>query len=504
MFERLTQGFSTARERLAGVRELDAENIAEALRDVRASLLEADVDYAVVKDFLTRVEERALGEKIKTRATDAAGRSLRTTPGQHFVAICERELAELMGPVDASLARGAQKEISVMLVGLQGVGKTTAAAKLARHLARQGRRPLLVAADVYRPAAVQQLEQLAARIEVPVHKGEAGTPPPEICAAALALAKTRGYDAIIYDTAGRLAIDENLMRELAEIRERVKPANTLLVCDALMGRDAVNVAKTFSEQITLDGVLLTKIDGDARGGAALAIKAVTGVPIKFLSTGESLERLEAFRPEGLASRILGMGDVVGLVEDFEAAVDEEEAAQAEANAARLLKGRFTLEDMLTQLKLVQRMGSLKDLLGKLPGFGSFANQIEGSELKKVESMIFSMTPGERQRPEVIDKSRASRIARGSGHNTSEVRNLVKRFNQMRDMFAGFGKGGGLLGKIPGFGSLAGAGGADPRALLQANTPQSGGAPRPVSAEKRNQQKRKRKQARKDRKRGRRR
>jgi signal recognition particle subunit SRP54 len=502
MLETLTNGFKNARERLAGVRALNPENIEEALRDVRMSLLEADVDFAVVKDFLARVKERALGEKVETRVRDAQGRVHRITPGQAFVKICEEELAELMGPVDPELARGENGAVSVMLVGLQGVGKTTVAAKLARHLQKQGRRPLLVAADVYRPAAVLQLEQLGAKIGVPVHKGAEGDGPAAICDAARTRARDAGFDAIVYDTAGRLAIDDALMTELEEITERTHPANTLLVCDALMGRDAVNVAKAFSERLDLDGLVLTKLDGDARGGAALAVKAVTGVPIKFLGTGETVDRLEAFRPEGLASRILGMGDIVGLVQDFEDVVD---AKKAEEDAERLLKGQFGMDDLLTQLRTIQKMGPLRDVLGKLPMFGSVAEQVDERELTKVEAMIQSMTVAERNRPELIDKSRAARIARGSGRRPREVTDLIGRFGQMREMMASLGGSGGLLSKVPGMGRLAGAGGPadlDPGALLG-----GGGGNRKLrrksEARTRSAAKRKRKQAKKSRRKGRR-
>jgi len=502
MLEMLTKGFKSAHEKLSGVRELTEQNVDEALRDVRMSLLEADVDFQVVKDFLGRVKERGLGERVETRVRDAQGRSHRITPGQHFVKICEEELTALMGPVDTELKRGESGVVSVMLLGLQGVGKTTVAAKLARHLAGEGRRPLLVAADVYRPAAVLQLEQLGASIEVPVHAGVEGESPAAICAAAEERARREGFDALVYDTAGRLAIDDELMRELEEISEGSSPANTLLVCDALMGRDAVNVARGFSERLELDGLVLTKLDGDARGGAALAVKAVTGVPIKFLGTGEALDRLEAFRPEGLASRILGMGDIVGLVQDFEAVVDEK---QAEEDAERLLRGQFGMDDLLTQLRTLQKMGPLSDVLGKLPMFGSLADQVDERELTKVGAMIHSMTPGERTRPDVIDKSRAARIARGSGHKTKEVTDLVDRFSQMREMMASLG-GGGLLSKIPGMGRLAGSGGAgigdlDPNALLAAGAGNRR-MRRSSQAKQRSQQKRKRKQARKSRRKGR--
>jgi signal recognition particle subunit SRP54 len=507
MLETLTRGFTAAREKLRGVRELTEENIDQALRDVRASLLEADVDFVVVKGFLAKVKERALGEKIETRVQDASGKQLRLTPGQKFVAVCEEELSALMGPVDSSLARGPGGVVSVMLIGLQGVGKTTVAAKLARHLQRAGRRPLLVAADIYRPAAIQQLETLGASIDVPVHKGAEGEAPPAICASAAERARAQGFDAIIYDTAGRLAIDEDLMQELQDVTARVAPANTILVCDALMGRDAVQVAQAFHERLALDGLILTKLDGDARGGAALAVKAVTGVPIKFVGTGETVDRLEEFRPEGLASRILGMGDVVGLVKDFEQVADQQEAEEA---AQRMLKGRFTLEDLLSQLKTIQRMGPLREVFGKLPMFGSLADQVDERELVKVEAMIRSMTPLERADPDVINKSRASRIARGSGRRSKEVSQLVQRFRQMRDMMGSLGGGGmgGLLSKVPGLGRLMGGGmppGFDPTALMGGGGGVPGaaaGAKRRDDTRQRQAQKRKRKQARKDRRKGR--
>ena len=507
MLETLTRGFTAARERLQGVRELSEENVDAALQEVRSSLLEADVDFAVVKGFLARVKERGLGEKVRTRARDKSGKLLRVTPGQHFVGICQEELIALMGPVDTRLARDARGVTSVMLFGLQGVGKTTVAAKLARHLQRQGRKVLLVAADVQRPAAVLQLQQLGERIEVPVHVGAAGEAPPAICTAAAERARRQGFDAVVYDTAGRLAVDDELMQELAAVRAGVEPANSLLVCDALMGRDAVNVAQAFAERIPLDGLILTKLDGDSRGGAALAVKAVTGVPIKFLGTGESLDRIETFRPEGLASRILGMGDIVGLVEDFDAVVDEREAEEAEEDAERILKGRFGMDDLLKQLRLIQRMGPLRDVMAKMPGIGKLAEHVDEGELGKVQAMIHSMTPGERTRPEVIDRSRASRIARGSGRQQSEVADLVKRFSQMREMMAALGGGGagGLLSKIPGLGRMAPAGGFDPSMLAGLGGPT--GRTRPLSAtaeaRRRKDAKKKRKNARKARQKGRR-
>jgi signal recognition particle subunit SRP54 len=413
-----------------------------------------------------------------------------------------------MGPVDSSLQR-TRGSTSIMLAGLQGVGKTTVAAKLANHLRKQGRKPLLVAADIYRPAAVEQLKTLGASIDVPVHVGAEGDKPPEICAAGWQRARSEGRDAIIYDTAGRLALDDDLMLELEEIKARVEPANTLLVCDALMGRDAVNVAQAFAERIPLDGVVLTKLDGDARGGAALAIKAVTGVPIKFLGTGESVDRLEEFRPEGLASRILGMGDIVGLVKDFEEVVDEK---QAEADAERILKGQFTLDDLLTQLRTIQKMGPLREVFSKMPMFGGIADQVDEGELGKVESMIHSMTRKERSEPDVINKSRAQRIAKGSGRRTREVLDLVGRFKQMREMMGSLGAPGGLLSRIPGMGNMLGGGGPglgagmDPSALLAGGGGPGmmapGGAGRPRSARADSQRKSKRQQARKARQKGR--
>ena len=507
MLETLTQGFTNAREKLAGVRQLTEENIDQSLRDVRMSLLEADVDFAVVKGFLATVKERALGEKVETRARDASGRSVKVTPGQHFVKICEEELTALMGPVDPELAQGPGGVVSLMLVGLQGVGKTTVAGKLARHLQGKKRRPLLVAADVYRPAAVLQLQQLGERLDVAVHSGAEGESPAAICAAACERARAEGYDAIIYDTAGRLAIDDALMKELREISEETSPANTLLVCDSLMGRDAVNVAKAFREKLDIQGLILTKLDGDARGGAALAIKAVTGVPIKFLGTGEALDRLEEFRPEGLASRILGMGDIVGLVKDFEEVVDEKEA---EADTERLLEGKFGLEDLLKQLRTIQKLGPLREVMAKLPMFGGLAEQVDESELGRVEALIQSMTPAERAQPEIIEKRRSARIARGSGRRSKDVRDLIERFVQMRGMMANLGKKGGLLSKIPGMGRMAGDGDMDPASLMAAmggggGFGDAGGGPsQRVLAKTRVRSKGKRKQARKARRKNRKR
>jgi signal recognition particle subunit SRP54 len=507
LLENLTKGFKSATERFRGVRELSEDNVDEALRDVRMSLLEADVDFGVVKDFLSKVKDRSLGEKVRTQTKDARGRKVRVSPGQHFVAICEQELTDLMGPVDPSLEKS-DGLVSVMLIGLQGVGKTTVAAKLANHMKKRGRRPLLVAADVYRPAAVKQLQTLGESIGIPVYAGGEGDLPPQICRDAAKKAKNDGRDAILYDTAGRLAIDDELMSELEQIVESVEPANTLLVCDALMGRDAVNVAEAFKQRLALDGVVLTKLDGDARGGAALAVKAVTGVPIKFIGTGEAVDRLEEFRPEGLASRILGMGDIVGLVQDFEAVVDEK---QAEEDAERILKGKFTLDDLVTQLKTIQKLGPLREVFAKMPGMGGFADQVDEKELVKVKAMIGSMTPAERRGPDIVEKSRAERIARGSGRKPKEVHDLINRFEQMRALMQqlGSGGGGGLLSKIPGMGggmpgNLAGAmpggmGGLNPGMMGEGA---GGGQTRARDAD--SKKKKKRKQQKKSRQKGRKR
>jgi signal recognition particle subunit SRP54 len=502
VLETVTQGFKNATERLRGVRELTEESIDEALRDVRMSLLEADVDLKVTRSFLARVKERSLGEKVQTRVKDQSGRKIRISPGQHFVKICEEELTELMGPVDTTLEKNAGL-VSILLAGLQGVGKTTVAAKLAVYLQKQGKKPLLVAADVYRPAAVDQLKTLGASIDVPVHHGAEGELPPSICKAAFARARSEGFNAIIYDTAGRLAVDDDLMAELEEIVRDVEPANKLLVCDALMGRDAVNVASAFAERIALDGVILTKLDGDARGGAALAVKAVTGVPIKFLGTGETVDRLEEFRPEGLASRILGMGDIVGLVKDFEEVVDEKEAQE---DAERILKGRFGLDDLLKQMRMIQKLGPLKEVFSKMPMFGQAADQVDESELTKVESMIQSMTRVERSDPKLINKSRASRIARGCGRSVSDIEGLVTRFMQMRKMMGNLGKQGGMLaglgGGAPAIGGTPGMmppAGMDPSMFLGARSGRSATKKRQDPQARKNKRKQQRNSRKKKRK-----
>ena len=330
MLETISKGFRSVKNRFQGKRELTPENIEEALREIRVSLLEADVDFKVVRGFISRVKEQAVGEVVRITA-GSGDKKIDVSPGDHFIKICQDELEALMGPVDTSLNYAAGIT-SIMMVGLQGAGKTTTTGKLARYLLDKGRRPLLVAADIYRPAAVEQLKVLGQSLDVPVYSAE-DTQPPQICKQAMELAKARGRDVVLFDTAGRLAIDDELMGELDDIKTLVKPENTLLVVDAMIGQDAVRTAKSFDERIGISGFIMTKLDGDARGGAALSIKAVTGRPIKFLGMGEGLDALEEFRPEGLASRIMGFGDIVGLMSDFDKVIDEE---KAEADAKKLL------------------------------------------------------------------------------------------------------------------------------------------------------------------------
>ncbi|HTN51609.1 MAG TPA: signal recognition particle receptor subunit alpha, partial [Anaeromyxobacter sp.] len=396
MLETVSKGFKAARNKLKGRTAITPEVVDDALRDIRVSLLEADVAFEVVKRFVARVREKAIGEVVDTKVKTDKG-VLRVTPQDHFVKICHDELEALMGPVDTSL-RFAEKgrPTGVMMVGLQGSGKTTTAGKIASKLLKEGKKPLLVAADVYRPAAVEQLRVLGERLGVPIFH-EAGVSPPEMCRHALEAAQRDRLPVVIYDTAGRLAIDEELMVELEEIRRGVAPENILLVADAMIGQDAVKTAAEFDRRLSLDGFILTKLDGDARGGAALSIKEVTGKPIKFLGVGESLDRLEEFRPEGLASRILGFGDIVGLVQDFEQHVDEE---TAEREAAKILSGDFTLVDFVNQIQLVRKMGPLGELMEKFPLFGELPEnfQFDDQALTRIVAMVDSMTQAERLRP----------------------------------------------------------------------------------------------------------
>jgi signal recognition particle subunit SRP54 len=528
MLETLSKGFRAARDRLQGITELDDANIDEALRDVRMSLLEADVEFKVTKAFLARVKEKALGETVKLRAR-AKGKKVKVSPGEHFIKICQDELTNLMGPVDVSLQFAKKGPTAVMMVGLQGSGKTTTTGKLARYLEKKRKRPLLVAADVYRPAAIEQLKVLGQRLDLPVYAEDSGEPP-GICERAMAHAHKLGRDVVLFDTAGRLAIDEPLMQELSEIKLRTGPPNIFLVVDAMMGQDAVSTAKSFHERLDLSGVILTKLDGDARGGAALSIKEVTGAPIKFLGMGESMDKLEEFRPEGLASRILGMGDVVGLMKDFEDVVD---AQQAEREALEMLQGRFDMQDFLKQIKTIQKMGSLADLFDKLPFFPDGLPDglvLDDRELVKIESMINSMTKAERNRPDLFitsqeevtkegkkqlknefNLSRIRRVAKGSGRSEDEVCELINKFATMKQVMLQMGSQSGLIGKIPGLKQLnqiKQLAGIDMDKLMEFSglqPPPEQQAPRhkfrpPKTSASRAKAKRKRKQARKSRKR----
>ncbi len=455
MLETLTKGFRTARLKLQGKTTLSEDNIATALRDVRVSLLEADVELGVVKAFLARVQERAVGEVVHLRAPKEERQRLpegvKITPADHFIKICHDELVDLMGPVDPSLDLDADPAI-IMMVGLQGSGKTTTAGKIARKLLHEGKKPLLVAADIYRPAAVDQLMTLGRKLGVPVFSIK-GMDPVQLCTLGVQQARNVGRDVVIFDTAGRLAIDNELMGELEQIKEKTKPGNILFVCDAMIGQDAVRTAAEFDRRLDFTGFVLTKLDGDARGGAALAIKEVTGKPIKFLGMGEGLDKLDEFRPEGLADRILGFGDVVGLMKDFEKVVDQE---TAENDAKRMLSGDFDYDQFLRQIYQIRKMGNLRAIFEKLPGMGELLNQIppealDDRELKKVEAMIQSMTKQERRNPDIVDQSRIRRIAKGSGRGVDEVEALQERFLQTRVMMSQLGQSGmfgGLGGGLP--------------------------------------------------------
>jgi len=405
---------------------VDEAAISNAMREIRLALLEADVNLDVVLDFVERVRERALGEEVL--------KSL--TPGQQVVKVVHEELIDLMGEDSTGLELG--KNGVVLLAGLQGSGKTTTAAKLARALRAQGRKPGLVAADLARPAAIDQLEQLGKQLDIPVYRTDTKDPV-EAARKGLERARADGLDAVIVDTAGRLQLDEDLMDELARVRDAVKPAATLLVLDAMTGQEAVNVATAFHERIAFDGVVLTKLDGDARGGAALSVRAVTGKPIVFISTGEKLDALEAFHPDRMASRILGMGDVLTLIERAEQASTADEQADMEA---RMRKGQFTFDDFLSAYKMLKRMGPLQGLLKMIPGAAQQLGnaEIDEGQMKRVEAIVLSMTPRERAIPHLIDGWRRERIAAGSGTTVQQVNQLLEGRKQMEKMMKSMGKG----------------------------------------------------------------
>jgi signal recognition particle subunit SRP54 len=455
MFEALSKGFRAAKNRLSNVTELTEENIEQALRDVRLSLLEADVEFNVVKRFLARVKESAIGDIVQ-RSAEVKGKKVTIGPSERFIKICQDELVGLMKADGDPLTFGVAPQLTgIMMVGLQGSGKTTTTAKLARLLEKDGKRPLLVAADVQRPGAVEQLKVLGERLNLPVFNVPGATPV-EICTKATSYARTLKCDTIIYDTAGRLAIDEALMQEIADIKLKTKPQNILLVVDAMIGQDAVKTAASFHERVGITGVVLTKLDGDARGGAALSVRDVTGAPVRFVGVGEGLDKLEAFRPDGMASRILGFGDIVGLMQDFEQVVDED---KAERDAKKLLEGKFTLDDFLEQISMLQQMGPLQDMFEKLPFFADSVPegfQVDDKELVKIKAMVSSMTRGERKRPQLFAEqpSRIRRVASGSGRTPKDVADLLQRFAFMQKMMGSIGQQASFLQKMPGMKQLA--------------------------------------------------
>jgi signal recognition particle subunit SRP54 len=475
MFEALSDRLGEVFERLRGKGRLTEADVDEALKEVRRALLAADVNFAVAKRFVEKVREQAVGEEVLSGLN----------PAQHVVKVVHDELIAVLGEPGRLSLEGSPAV--VMLVGLQGTGKTTLAGKLALQLRKSGSRPLLVAADMQRPAAVQQLQTLGKQIDVPVYTEPPGSSPPEICQRAIQHARQNGNTLVILDTAGRLHVDEPLMQELVEVRDRTRPGETLLVVDAMTGQEAVKVAEAFNQRLTINGLVLTRIDGDARGGAALSIREVTGVPIKYLGTGEKLDALELFHPDRLASRILGMGDVLSLIERAQETFDQQEQEKLQK---KLQKATFDLEDFLGQMQQLKRMGPLGQILEMLPGFNKMSKQLpkealDGDQLKRVEAIIQSMTPAERREPTVIDGSRRRRIARGSGTSQEEVNQLLKQFMQMRQMMKQMTTGRGPFGRMMGAGMPA------------LNGPDGAPMPRhiPMPQQRRKEKKKKKKQRR---------
>ncbi|MFZ4814012.1 MAG: signal recognition particle protein [Phototrophicaceae bacterium] len=461
MFENLSQRLQKTFENLGRSGKLTEADVDTAMREVRLALLEADVALPVVRDFVKRVKDRAVGQEIL--------KSLE--PGQQVIKIVHEELNATLGEPGRLNFSGGQPPHVIMLVGLQGSGKTTTAAKLAVHLRKEGKKPFLIAADTYRPAAVDQLVSLAKQINVPIHEEGVSSKPEDIAVNGLKAARAANANVVILDTAGRLQIDDNLMGELERIKARVTPVEVLLVADAMTGQEAVNIATGFNERVGITGLILTKVDGDARGGAALSMRAVTGVPIKFLGTGEKIEGLELFHPDRLVDRILGMGDVMTLIEKAEELYDEEES---ERLAKRLMENEFTLQDYMDQLQRVRQMGPITQLMGMIPGMSRFQQQIDPRDaerkLKRTEAMIQSMTPHERGKPDILTASRKKRIALGSGTDMREVNELLKQYRMMQSMMKEIRRGGlqNLFGGLGG--GMGGTNDFDPRGMSQPQQP----------------------------------
>ncbi len=435
MFESLTEALGSVFRKLSGRGRLTEANIDEGLQEVRRALLSADVNFKIVKDFIDRVKAKAVGEEVL--------KSVR--PADQFVFIVQKELEALMGPVDHAVPVVQPPPTVLMMAGLQGSGKTTTTAKLGKYLQKKGRRPLLVAADMIRPAAVEQLKTLGAANNLPVYWEPSGRPV-KICERGIARAREQNCDVVILDTQGRLHVDREMMDELREIREKAKPHQTYLVIDAMTGQDAVKSADEFNKQLGLDGVILTKLDGDARGGAALSVKAVTGKPIKFVGLGEKIDTLEEFHPERMAGRILGMGDIVSFVEKAQENIDQEEARKLQE---KIRKDELSLNDFLKQLQQMKKMGPISQLMKMIPGLSQMAGEVDENEIKYAEAIMQSMTPQERESPELLNASRRQRIAKGCGRPVHEVNSLLKQFDEARKMIRMMKKGKGL--PLPGMG-----------------------------------------------------
>ncbi len=426
MFEQLTEKLESTFRNLRGRGKLSENNVAEAVREIKLSLLEADVNFRVVKELIARIKERAIGHEVMKSIT----------PGQQFVKIFHDELVTMLGVGDHSLNLSVKPPAIILMAGLQGSGKTTSAAKLAKLLKNEmKRRVLLVPADVYRPAAIEQLNRLAATVGVEVYPSSASDDPRDISKKAVTFARDNGLDTVIIDTAGRMQVDEALMDEIADIRDAVSPAEVLFVADAMTGQDAVTVAKAFHERLTITGVILTKMDGDARGGAALSIHAVTGAPVKFIGVGEKTDAFERFHPDRIVSRIVGMGDVLSLVEKAQKSIDQKEAQRL---ADKMQKNKFDLEDFLAQMKMMRTMGPMEDMLSMIPGMGKQLKKVKGKvdfekELRRIEAIINSMTRKERRAPEILNASRRRRIANGSGTRVQDINQFMKQYLEMKKM-----------------------------------------------------------------------